>query len=351
MNRLHYYLGWIGVLLGMGCRGPSGPEVPAGPSSPAPYSGPGFFICNEGNFRWGNASLSFYSEAHDTVYNGIFEAANGRPLGDVAQSMAIIQGKGYLVVNNSGKVEVVNPLTAQSEGTIRGLVSPRYVVPTGDGRAYISDLYARGIAVVDLTDHRLVDTLPYPDWTEYWVSTPDGIIGCGVKKGTVFRIDPTTDRIVAERKLRPEVAGMVLDRWGALWVLCNGGFSEVLPALYRLRLPDLTPVDSFLFPDLAARPGRLSITPRGDTLIFINRDVYVMDISASALPHRPYVRAGKRLFYHVQSHPRKPWLVITDARDYVQEGQVLIVERTPSGGRLLDSFNVGIIPGHITFVP
>ncbi len=329
------------------------PQSAPPPDSPSNgYAGAGFFICNEGNFRWSNASLAFYSETEDTVYQEIFRQANNRPLGDVAQSMTIIDGKGYVVVNNSGKVEVINPLTAQSEKTIDGLMSPRYIVPTGDGRAYVSDLYAQAITVIDLASHQIVDTISYPDWTEYWVVTPSGIVGCGVKRGKVFIIDPATDQIIQEQTLRPEISGMVTDRQGHLWVLCNGGFEQMLPALYKLRIPNLTPIDSFVFRRIKDHPGNLTITPAGDSLFFSNYHIYAMDIADTKLPDAPYFEVtNRRTIYHLSCHPRKPWLIATDAIDYVQEGKVLILSRTPTGGQLIDSLQVGIIPGHITFVP
>ena len=71
-------------------------------------SGPGVFILNEGNFKSGNGSLSFFSYDSSKLYNNTFLSINQRPLGDVPYSMNIGGSRAYIVVNNSGKIEVVD---------------------------------------------------------------------------------------------------------------------------------------------------------------------------------------------------------------------------------------------------
>ena len=66
-------------------------------------TGKGLFITNEGNFMYGNASLSYYDPEKKHVENEVFARANAIKLGDVAQSMVIRDGIGWTIVYRAGR--------------------------------------------------------------------------------------------------------------------------------------------------------------------------------------------------------------------------------------------------------
>ena len=114
-----------------------------------PVPGQGLFIANEGNFQYGNASLSFYDIASGTVENEVFIRANGQKLGDVAQSMTMHDGTLWIVVNNSHVIFAVDPVTFKEKGRITGFTSPRYIHFISDEKAYVTQLWDNRIFIVN----------------------------------------------------------------------------------------------------------------------------------------------------------------------------------------------------------
>ena len=105
-----------------------------------PSASRGVFICNEGNFMFGNASLSFYNPDSFSVYNQIFFNANRFPPGDILQSMTILDSLGFLVINNSGKILVINTFSFRHIATIGDFNSPRYIEIIDHHKAYVLSL-------------------------------------------------------------------------------------------------------------------------------------------------------------------------------------------------------------------
>ena len=165
--------------------------------------GEGVFICNEGNFMYGNASLS--SRSRKTRTTRYFTMRIIFHLEMSCQSMSIISGHGIVVVNNSGKVFVIDINTFKYLGVIKGLTSPRYIQQVSDDKIYISDIYSPFIAIADpktleVTGHVYMDERNGPgkvNGTEQMVMHGNYVYVCSWSyNNKIYKIDARTDEVV-----------------------------------------------------------------------------------------------------------------------------------------------------------
>lgn len=312
---------------------------------PSSSSTNGVYILNEGNFNMGNASLSYFDRQKREVHHNVFEKKNGRPLGDVLQSVTVYRDKAYLVINNSGKVEVMDPETRRSLGVIRGLPSPRYLLPVDGSRAYVSN-FTLGeksrISIVDLDAMQIIDSVKTGGWTEAMVKSGDKVFIASVKRARILVVNNKQNRITDSIQVIKEPNSMVLDNNGDLWILCDGGFDDRQPVLFRIDTRTLKIEQKFTFSDIKESPKFLQTNDSRDTLYFLNNGIYRMGAGAGTLPGNVLVKPGSKNFRGLGVHPQNGRIYVTDAVDYVQQGYVF--RYRAKDGSLIDSFRAGIIP-------
>jgi DNA-binding beta-propeller fold protein YncE len=324
----------------------------------------GMFVVNEGNFMYDNASLSYYLIDSMKVLNNIFERVNGLPLGDVAHSMTIRNGLGYVVMNNSGKIYIIDIKTFKVVGKITGLVSPRYIHFLSDSKAYVTDLYAKSIAIVNPSTYQIIGSIPvnnhetsfYQHPTEQMVQIGTKIfVSCWSYDNKILVIDSDIDVVTDSIEVISQPKSMVVDRNNKLWVLSDGG-AQGNP--YAYERPGLTCIDPetleiekiFRF-SLDDNPLSLSTNGKSDTLFLINHHVWKMAVNSSKFPDAPFLVSpyGNELtggFYALAVDPVNSNLYVADAVDNIQHGSVY---RFSSSGLPIDSFQTGIIPGAFCF--
>jgi YVTN family beta-propeller protein len=311
-------------------------------------TGDGVFIINEGNFLAGNGTLSFYSYSTKEIYNDIFSLANGRPLGDVSYSMVVSGTTGYIVVNNSGKVEVVDKSTMQSLKTIEGLNSPRKILLLNSSKAYISSLYSNSLAILDLKSNSVSGSLNIRRSSESMVLFGNKVFISSWYNGQdIMVVDPTTDKVIDSIAVGSEPETMVLDKNNKLWVLCSADYSgNYFAELVVINTSSDKIEKQFPFSSLSLHPSCLQINRTKDTIYYVNNDLWRMSILSSALPDKPFRFANGRQIYKLGVDQRNGRIFYTDAVDYQQKGYVL---QTNPNGVPVDSCQTDIIPGSFCF--
>lgn len=313
----------------------------------------GIFVVNEGNFTWANASLSFYDIAADKFYNDIFYEANAVPLGDVAFSMTTCNDRGYIVVNNSGIIYIVNLNDMKFSGKITGLTSPRYMLIVNDSLAYVSDLYDTRIAEINLYTNSISGYINLGCSSEFMcLKNGKVFVSSWSYRNMVYSFDALTGNIIDSATVGKQPNSMVIDKNNNLWVLCDGCFSgssygEECPSMWCLNTSDLSEIRHFTFPVLSSSPTRLCLNASNDTLGFINNGIFKMSIDDSFLPLSPLIASGGKNFYGLAIDNSNGDIIVTDAKNYVANGEILIYSKT---GQLKKTLNSGVNPGWIEMI-
>lgn len=313
----------------------------------------GLFITNEGNFQYGNASLSFYDPATRTIENEVFYRANGMKLGDVAQSMIVHNGVGWIVVNNSHVVFAIDLNTFREVGRITNLTSPRYMHFVSDEKAYITQIWDNRITVVNPRTYQITGYIDCPEMTMETGSTEQMVqwgdyvyVNCWSYQNRILKIDTRTDTVVDELEVGIQPTSLVLDRNGKIWTITDGGYEGSpygyeAPSLYRIDAETFRVEREFPFV-LGDDPSEVQINGAGDRIYWLNDDVWEMDVEAERLPVRPFLEQRETIYYGLTVDPRSGEVYVADAIDYQQQGMIY---RYSPAGELLDEFYVGVIPG------
>ncbi|GAB4140961.1 MAG: hypothetical protein Fur0041_16180 [Bacteroidia bacterium] len=326
-------------------------DEPPTPSSstttlPTLTQGAGAIIINEGNFQSGNATVSYFKYSDASVIADLFQPANNRPLGDIGQSMKVINGKGYVVVNNSGKIEVVSMTDFKSTATISGLTSPRFMEAVTATKAYVTDLMSNSLTILNLQNNTVSGSVNIGHTSEAIAVVGSKAFVGGFGSDKLYVINTATDALEDSIAVAFGTNSMVVDGAGKLWVMCGGNYFTSAPGgLFRID-PTTNTVEQSFPMTTSDSPSKLSKNAAGDTLYYLNYSVYKMSTASAALPTSVFIDGSANSFYGLAVHPTSGEIYVTDAVDYVQQGKLL---RYNAAGTLMNNVTVGIIPGYIHF--
>lgn len=319
----------------------------------------GVFVVSEGNFTYGNSSVEHYSPQRRALTSDVFGRANARALGDVAQSMSYFDGLCYIVVNNSGVIYIINPWTGLLTGGIKGLTSPRYMYFVGADKAYVTDLVAERINIINPVTRKIVGNIPTPGHksTEQIVRARGMLwVSCWSYDNTLLVIDPSSDRVVQELRVGLQPTSLAVDAQSNLWSVSTGGYAgstygHEAPSLRRINTETQSVEQVYTFP-MDSQLGALATSPRGDVLYYLlSGAVYAHTVGRSELPDTPLIpatRASASKPYGLGVDPVSGDIYVADAIDYVQQG---VIYRYNAAGEALDTLRVGINPSSFCFVP
>lgn len=314
---------------------------------------PGLFIVNEGNFQYGNASLSFYNPATGEITNETFIKANGFKLGDVAQSMTMHGNTGWIVVNNSHVIFAIDADTFKEKGRIENLTSPRYIHFIDDEKAYVTQIWDNRIFIVNPKEYKITGYITVPGMTMESGSTEQMVqlgkyvyVNCWSYQNCILKIDSERDEIVDRLEVGIQPQSIALDCNGKLWTATDGGYDG---SPYGYEAPKLVRIDTGTFSvekewsfELGNSLRELQLNGKGDKLYWLDDDVWCMDVNAETPPSEPYIESRGTIYYGLTVGPETGDIYVADAIDYQQPGTIY---RFGPDGEKTAEFNVGVNPG------
>ncbi|GAB2456844.1 hypothetical protein GCM10011375_05110 [Hymenobacter qilianensis] len=344
----------IGALTLFGCDpesdGPlTGPPAPAG-------TGSNVYVVNEGQFNTPNGAISLFSKTSRAVVdNNLFTKVNGRILGDVVQSMTVVGDQGYIVVNATGKVEVVSMADFKQVATIDRLQQPRYLAAVSSSKAYLSEWIERGkpgrVAVIDLRTNTVTKSIAVGRQPEQLLLANGRLYVANSDENTISIINPTSDAVEATVQVQDGPSSLAQDKNGNIWVGC-GGITRYDPVTFAVlsstngslvRFAPGSPTNQTVLPFASGGPSNLVINGAKDQLYYSYKSaVYQLSASATMLPATPLVR---RNFYGLGIDPQDNTIYGSIA-PFTTTGKVIRYQPT---GAAIDSFGVNIGPNSFVF--
>lgn len=318
-------------------KAPNLPETTALPDSTLG----GVFIINEGGYGNGNASLGFINSSSNQKFDDVFSQANNRKLGDVFQSMNIINGNAYLVINNSSKIEIINPKTFKSIGTISGLRSPRYIIKTNNNKAYVSDIYDNNIFVIDLSTNQVLKKIPLWGWVEEMISINGKTYATNMLGSFINIIDENTDQIIDSIETPFAPKNILKDSANHIWVLCGNTSSNVIDNrhyLIQINLEEKKILKKHQILTQKTNADRLKINFEGNNLFWLDAGVFKMNINDSILPQKPIISQEKLIFYGLGIDPKNNEIFVSDYSNFNSKNDTY---RYDFSGNLLGKFKTG----------
>ncbi len=313
----------------------------------------GVVILNEGSYGNNNAEISYLDLKSNQIQNSIFKTQNNLPLGDVAQSITLINGQYFIAVNNSNKIAVIDTQQYKIVHTIQNIPYPRYIVQSSINTALVSSIYQSSIYVLDLNSYQIIDTIQtdFPnvenmlfDGQNIWVCNWD--TACNY----IYKIDQNTFQIIERISINQAKAphSILQDKKSNLWILSGDKYKNCNSFLTQLSPQNKQVLKQIPFKK-TAEPIKLTINDSKDSLYFIQVDyyatnqdngIYKMSIDDNQIPDKAFIEAPyNTYFWGLGIHPLTKHLFISDPKGFTQSST--IYEYT-NKGELLNTFQAGI---------
>ncbi len=311
----------------------------------------GIVVVNEGTYGSNNSALSFISFTNDSSYADVYFSANNKSLGDNANDIVVVNDTGYIAVDNSNKIEVVDLNTYKSLGVIDLGVgsSPRNIYIDSDRKGYVSSLYNDEIIRFDINTRSVLNKIKVG-------SKPEGIVkangmlfvantGFG-ESDSVSVVDPSSGTIVKNIKVGFNPRRMFTALSGKVIVVCTGKYppNEVAGGVYIIDPATRSIVDSIT---VGGNPSAAALQDDSNLLLVNNTGLYRINLQSKVqtlIITGNNVNSDFGVIYSVAWDAVTKNIYVGNPRNFTSKGEILNLSES---GAILKKYNVGINPGAI----
>jgi hypothetical protein len=319
----------------------------------------GVYIVNEGSFNSNNGSISYYNPDENVIVNNVFETANGYPAGDVLQSFAVVTDSlGYIIANNSHKVEIVRLKNFEIARPALQVIYPRYFLQVSDTKGYISAFRKEAtgcLYVVDLENHNITDSIMVGSGPETMVKIDNFLYvansGGFYADSTLSIVNTNTDEIVDTIKVCQLPSDIVLDVNENIWVY-GRGYTNWVDVETASLLQKINPVSQTIVwsaqvgaaLDYTTTSPKMAVSSDGSTIYYVRPDgIYSINAQNPQISASPLI-AGT--FYGLEVNPHDGNIYAFETTSFTSNGVLKIYS---ASGVLLTEGVVGVGPNGAAF--
>lgn len=330
-------------------------DKPADPDKAQPGAGRKLLIANEGSLGSGNASLSVYLPDKDEVFQNVYQNKNSQSLGDIFQSMTLVDDRLFLAINNSDKIVVVDKEDFSWLGQIQ-ITKPRNMLQVSEDKMYVSCLFYPQITIINPKTLEVTGsiTTDFPN-TEGLLLHQGKVYACNWDTACnyLYEIDPVSDAIINRIPLSGKAPQQVLaDRDNHLWVLGGNVAKQTAASLTRIDLQTGT-INGYVFP-MGADMMKPTWNRYKDTLLLLGVDYEgvnnyngVFSIATNAdnfnMLQTPLIAAAPlQYFWALLVDSSSGQIYVGDPKGFIQMGALHIYD---GKGQYIRSHPTGIGPG------
>lgn len=310
----------------------------------------GYFVVSEGDFYKNNGDITFFNPENLELHTNLYAATNQNDCGDIVQSFAIKDSLGFIVANNSGKIEIVSMVDFKSVKSIKNLSYPRCIVSNNNNELFVSNGNGFGsdcIYVINRATLSITDTIAVGKGPEKLLISGNYLYvansGAWSTDKTVSVINMQTKEVAKTITVGSVPIDMVKDKNGTIWVYCKGDvqtdWSFKNSMLYKINPSNFSTSTIALNAITTFGINNLAIDISGDNLYVITNAVYKMPITATIFPTEKFI---DNTFYGMDVDPANDNVIVLDG--YGAEANVF-----SSAGVKLYTFKTAANPNAVVF--